>query len=438
MNALTPVFPAMHARRRLRAVVVTLALSMQAGVAMGDSPAAAVGQVSFVIGSVQAVDAQGEARTLEGGAAVLAGDRIETAAGQHVHLRFVDGGFVSVRPGSRLIVERYDVTGSETAIRFRLDRGVVRSITGQAAQVRKDRFRLNTPVAAIGVRGTDFVVHADDGSLRAVVNQGAIVVAPFGDACQIDALGPCGGADARELSDAMGRVLLEMSAAQPARIVPLNGQGPDQANPPAAEELPHGGMLLPAVEALGASQSANSGNSGNSGRPSLPLDPVALPKLQWGRWGDARPGDSFSPTAASAAQGRTVTVGNAYASLFRMPGDSPSLSRRLPSGNFSLSRAEAVFTPHGGAQAVAAVSGGWLQIDFSRRQFGTGLTLSHALTGDVALSAKGKVRDDGVFATNSNGTRVAGAVSFDGSEAGYLFDKHTVRGVFNGTTLWGR
>lgn len=432
MNALTPVFPAMHARRRLRAVVVSLALSMQAGVAMGDSPAAAVGQVSFVIGGVQAVDAKGEARALEGGAAVLAGDRIETAAGQHVHLRFVDGGFLSVRPGSRLVVERYDVNGSETAIRFRLDRGVVRSITGEAAQVRKDRFRLNTPVAAIGVRGTDFVVHADDGSLRAVVNQGAIVVAPFGDACQIDALGPCGGADARELSDAMGRVLLEMSAAQPARIVPLNGQGPDQANPPAAEELPHGGTLLPAVEAIGASQSAN------AGKPRPPTDAVVPAKIQWGRWGDARPGDSFSPTAASAAQGRTVTVGNAYASLFRMPGDSPSLSRRLPSGNFSLSRAEAAFTPHGGAQSVAAVSGGWLQIDFSRRQFGTGLTLSHAVTGDVALSATGKIRDDGVFATNSNGTRVAGAVSFDGSEAGYLFDKHTVRGVFNGTTLWGR
>lgn len=430
MNVFTFTLRAPQPCRGSIAVAILLAAALQVGTVRAEG--AAAGHVSFVIGDVQVVDARGQARVLQAGASVLPGDRIETAAGQHVHLRFVDGGFLSVRPGSRLVVERYAVDDGEPAIRFRLDHGVVRSITGEAAQARKDRFRLNTPVAAIGVRGTDFVVHAQEGSLRAVVNQGAIVVAPFGDACQIDALGPCGSADARELSDAMGRVLLEMNAAQPARIVPLSGQGPDQSHPPAPQELAPGMALLPAVETIGANQSINT--------PEVP--PITSPgsgaKLQWGRWGSARPGDSVTDTAANAAQGREVTVGNGYASLFRTPGDSPVLSRKLPSASFRMTQGAVAFTPRGGMASAAAINDGWLQIDFARRQFGTGLTLSHAATGDVALAASGKIREDGIFATNSNGTRVAGAVSFDGSEAGYLFDKQVAQGVFNGTTLWGR
>ena len=34
----------------------------------------------------------------------------------------------------------------------------MRSITGQWGEAARDRFRLNTPIAAIGVRGTDFIV----------------------------------------------------------------------------------------------------------------------------------------------------------------------------------------------------------------------------------------------------------------------------------------
>ena len=51
-----------------------------------------------------------------------------------------------------------------------------------AAESARDRFRLNTPIAAIGVRGTDFVVSATQNSIMAVVNAGAIVVSPFSGA----------------------------------------------------------------------------------------------------------------------------------------------------------------------------------------------------------------------------------------------------------------
>lgn len=47
----------------------------------------------------------------------------------------------------------------QSLVRFRLDRGVARAISGAAAEGARERFRLNTPLVAIGVRGTDFCDH---------------------------------------------------------------------------------------------------------------------------------------------------------------------------------------------------------------------------------------------------------------------------------------
>ncbi len=56
----------------------------------------------------------------------------------------------------------------------------------------------------------------------------------------------------------------------------------------------------------------------------------------------------------------------------------------------------------------------------------------------MLLGATGKMRDDGVFFSTTDSTRVAGAVSFNGKEAGYLFDKTVPLGTLTGTTLWKR
>lgn len=83
------------------------------------------------------------------------------------------------------------------------DQGVARAISGAAAEGARERFRLNTPLVAIGVRGTDFVVRADAQQAQAQVNQGAIVMAPLtAPECQAQATGPCGGSAAQWLSAA--------------------------------------------------------------------------------------------------------------------------------------------------------------------------------------------------------------------------------------------
>ena len=168
-----------------------------------------VGAVSLVLGrayvergGLQDPDQKASRQRLQAGDAVRVGDRLYTEAGGHVHVRFVDDALVSVRPSSTLDIVRYDYDAknpSDSAVKFELSEGVARAISGEAAKSARQNFRLNTPIAAIGVRGTDFVVSADALSTRALVNEGSIVVAPFSSECSVEALGPC-AADAVELT----------------------------------------------------------------------------------------------------------------------------------------------------------------------------------------------------------------------------------------------
>ncbi|MBJ7551492.1 FecR family protein [Marinomonas ostreistagni] len=152
------------------------------------------------------------------------GDKIETLSNGHVYIRFVDNGLVSIRPDSKLLIEHYQYNPdapSDSVIKFDLTEGVMRSISGTGAKAARDKFRLNTPIAAIGVRGTDFVVKASSSLIQAVVNEGAIVVAPFSDACAAEALGPC-SENSVELTG-QAKQLLEISAlASSPRLIPLS------------------------------------------------------------------------------------------------------------------------------------------------------------------------------------------------------------------------
>src|SRR5690606_30187211 len=91
------------------------------------------------------------------------------------------------------VVEVFDYRrdASSDRVRYRLEDGVARSITGAVGESNKEAFRLNTPVAAVGVRGTDFVVATNAATSRVAVNSGAVVVAALGGQCAADAFGSC-------------------------------------------------------------------------------------------------------------------------------------------------------------------------------------------------------------------------------------------------------
>ena len=146
-----------------------------------------VGQVSLLIGDTRVSGPQrsGTVR-LQTGDAIYPGDIVLTRASGHAHLRFIDGALMSVRPSSRLTIEayHYDPQAPENnRVSFTLEEGVARSISGKAAKDARENFRMNTPVAAIGVRGTDFIVQTGPERTRALVTEGGIVLSGLEASC---------------------------------------------------------------------------------------------------------------------------------------------------------------------------------------------------------------------------------------------------------------
>lgn len=118
-------------------------------------------RVVLAVGEVQRIDVQGVKRVVHTGSPVGEGDSIETGAKSLAAVVFSDGARVSVEPNSRYLIEQYKESAGapqDEVMRTRLASGGARMMTGGIAQRRAESFRMQTPVALIGVRGTGFDV----------------------------------------------------------------------------------------------------------------------------------------------------------------------------------------------------------------------------------------------------------------------------------------
>ena len=436
----------------------------------GAEPAALVGTVSLVLGRATIESGSGKlSRTVKPGSQVRVHDQIVTSTNGHVHIRFVDDALISVRPDSRLEITRYDYDPARPAlstVKFDLIEGITRAISGKAAKAARQRFRLNTPIAAIGVRGTDFTVSAKAGSTRALVNEGSIVLAPFSEDCRADAFGPC-GTNSIELSSATMEVI-ELDGSTPLpRLVPAtdaqnmtamrtgvqqairSSQGADEASGAEdkgvrVEEL--SAVLVTDNAASDLADAASDLADAASLPPSQPeftpeqaivIADVADRQLIWGRYaGAGLDGQERITLSLDEAQlGREITVGNFDYGLFRSGNGSKRLDSGLTVVSFGLSSAQAFYNSSSGVVAME-VGGGTLDINFQENSFATLLNLNHNLTGELNFTASGRLFDGGYFHSRTDGKTIAGAVSLDGSEAGYFFEQQLLQGDIQGLTLW--
>ncbi|HEX9719123.1 MAG TPA: FecR domain-containing protein, partial [Ramlibacter sp.] len=347
------------------------------------------------------------------------------------------------------------------AIKFRLDEGVVRSITGSWGEAARDKFRLNTPVAAIGVKGTDFVVRSDAEKTNASVYTGAIVLSPLTAGC-VATLGPCQSGREKLLSDDMKGQMLELSRQQASpQLVPLvdllaqNRRVVPGSDSTRVEKTVVTDASRPDFasdkEVVTEALSADVVPAGSTRPPSAPpapppiadapLPPVVT-QLVWGRWDwtVASAGETFSRTFEEAAQnGRRITVGNGAYALYRTAPHANSLLRTdEASANFRLSAGAGQLSVPGQASQDVRVDGGSLNVDFSRATFATQLNVSNPTIGPNTLQSNGSVSPKGVMVGQSGNAYVAGALSLDGKEAGYFFEKAFSAGNLSGITLWGR
>ena len=120
---------------------------------------AAAGKIQFTAGEVKIVNAQKAERVAQKGEALESGDTIVTGASGSVQVALADGGLIAVRPNSQLKIDDYAYSGkaddSKNKSFFSLGKGTFRSITGAIGQNNKQAYRVNTPTATMGIRGTD-------------------------------------------------------------------------------------------------------------------------------------------------------------------------------------------------------------------------------------------------------------------------------------------
>jgi FecR protein len=160
-------------RQALIAAVISAAFPMV-------SHAAAAGRVEFAMGNVTASGTDGHERVLAKGAEINAGDTIQTADGR-TQIKFTDGGYMSLQPNTQFKVDDYafegKADGSEKGF-FKLVKGSLRAITGAIGHTNRATYRINTPVATIGIRGTEltgeYTEQGDDKKLVVHVSGGSV------------------------------------------------------------------------------------------------------------------------------------------------------------------------------------------------------------------------------------------------------------------------
>jgi hypothetical protein len=445
-----------------------MCLSQAYGADAPSKPAVAIGTVVLSSGKVQRVQAQShqalshqaqtpkalhqQAQDLLRGDTVHEGDVLSTGENAYLYIRTVDQAVLILRPESQLRIEVYQFDPKQaqaSRVRLQLEKGHMRSVSGQAAKANREGWRLNSPIAAIGLRGTDLSVSTDQDHTRAVVRAGGIVLSPLGGACTRDGFGPCEGATARELAPGLPPMAMMLRRGDAAALVM------DVRDVPGAEQL----LRVPADErvgldrkgealaqagqsgagansAAGSNNAAGSKNAGstNDGLLGKPLTSSSSMMVNWGRWQDLS-----AALASKTDRAQALVAYNGYYGLTRDLADQ-SLPPTKGVFSFRLLGHEGFLIDSGTQRSTpSVVSQASLRIDMDAARFSTKLLLSAA---DVSawLESKGSVSQLGLLLAQpgaDSNALVQGTLANSGSQAAYIYVRTLdAQRRFVGATSW--
>lgn len=159
----------MDKMKRIAALICLLALSASAW-ASGGYIHDASGSVSLAVGK----DAPRWAKIND---TVTSGTVIRTGKASHAVLKFEDGQVVSLQADTTFQVRNYlylPHQPQDSSILFSMFKGGMRFVTGMIGKQNPEGFRLATPNATIGIRGTDFIVAMSNKGLYSQVISGSI------------------------------------------------------------------------------------------------------------------------------------------------------------------------------------------------------------------------------------------------------------------------
>lgn len=193
-----------------------------------------VGRVVWIKGTLKAVMPSKEERILQKTSVIYAHDTLVTDANSQAQIVFTDNTLMTFRPDTKFYIDQYSFNpqakkGSVGKYFMRLIEGGFRTITGLIAKSNPTDYQINTPVATIGVRGTDYAVYLRGGQMYVGYYQGSpCVTGKDQTLCLSDkqryAFVPSAGAVPVPLAQ-QPAVFQEKQEIVPAKIAPFSGGG---------------------------------------------------------------------------------------------------------------------------------------------------------------------------------------------------------------------
>lgn len=137
----------------------------------------------FVIaasGTLTATNEAGVTRELARRSQFYSNEILKTGKDSSAQLRFKDRALMTLRADSQLNIEEYHFGGADDSQNksvMNLVSGGFRTISGSIGKADKSAYRINTPAASIGIRGTDYeLIISLDGKVFAAVHDGGITL----------------------------------------------------------------------------------------------------------------------------------------------------------------------------------------------------------------------------------------------------------------------
>jgi hypothetical protein len=261
----------------------------------------AEGTVTHLSGPVQVQQTDGRLIASTVGTKVNEGETLVTGKAGYARLEMTDGGEMVLRPESQLKIESYRFEKTNPSFDnsiFRMIQGGLRAITGLVSKRgNRDAYKLITPTATVGIRGTQFDVRlcqANCGSLAdgtyVAVRSGAIVEANnFG-----------------ELQLTAGQVGYAPPTAAPVRLPRDPGIG--FTPPPGIPKLDEKKKLEAAAAASATGTDATTSGGAAGGSTAAAASDSATHITADGS-GDATISVQIKPTDASALQAENAAAG---------------------------------------------------------------------------------------------------------------------------------
>ncbi len=117
-----------------------------------------VGEVILARGQTIAVGQDKVSRDLDVGDGVFVGDKIITGEDGFIRLMMVDDARLDLRCYSIMVIEKYELKSTNRSSILNLLQGSLRKVSGEIGKWKEDLYELKTPIASVGVRGTEYAL----------------------------------------------------------------------------------------------------------------------------------------------------------------------------------------------------------------------------------------------------------------------------------------